>query len=211
MPYSSQSYNFINYQPMKPSLLFLGVLFSWMLLSCGKSEEQAYIPRPKGYNQINLPKANYRPLAGNYPYTFEVSRFAKVLPDTVSWAEPHWIYIYYPQWKAFIQITYKDLKNPYNKLNLLIDDAYKLAYKHQGRASHIQDYVLTTRSGKKAGLFELEGEVATSLQFYTTDSTKHYLRGAVYVRTATDNDSLAPIIAFIKKDAMHLIQTLRWK
>lgn len=148
---------------------------------------------------------------GNYPYTFDISVYAKVLPDTVSWAEPHWIYIYYPQWKSFIQITYKDLSIPNNKLNLLIDDAYKLAYKHQGRASSIQDYVLTTKSGKKAGLFELEGEVATSLQFYMTDSTKHYLRGAVYVRTATENDSLAPIIQFLKKDAIQMIQSLRWK
>lgn len=186
---------------------FISILF----FSCGKNEEQGYVPRPKGFNKINLPKANYKLIQGNYPYSFEISSYAKVLPDTVSWAEPHWIYIYYPQWKSFIQITYKDLKNPRNQLKFLIDDAYKLAYKHQGRASNIQDYVMTTRSGQKAGLFELDGEVATSLQFYTTDSTRHYLRGAVYVRTATDNDSLAPIIQFLKKDALHLIQTLRWR
>jgi gliding motility-associated lipoprotein GldD len=53
--------------------------------------------------------------------------------------------------------------------------------------------------------------VATSFQFYTTDSTKHFLRGAVYVKTATANDSLAPIIHFLKQDAIHLIQTLEWK
>ena len=190
-------------------LFFLSI--SSLCISCGKTDEQWFLPRPKGYNQINLPKANYTSLKGNYPYTFDVSTCAKVLPDTVSWAEPYWIYIYYPQWKSFIQLTYKDLGNPNNKLNLLIDDAYKLAYKHQGRASHIQDYVLTTKSGKKAGLFELDGEVATSLQFYLTDSTKHYLRGAVYVRTATDNDSMAPIIQFLKKDAIRLIETVRWK
>jgi gliding motility-associated lipoprotein GldD len=70
---------------------------------------------------------------------------------------------------------------------------------------------MTTKSGRKAGLIELEGEVATSFQFYTTDSTKHFLRGAVYVKTATANDSLAPIIQFLKQDAIHLIQTLEWK
>ncbi len=197
---------------MKHNFLIGYLLISvFFVVSCGSSDEKGYLPRPKGYNKINLPKANYRPLKGDYPYTFDISTYAKVLPDTVSWAEPHWIYIYYPNWKAFIQITYKDLSNPKNKLNLLIDDAYKLAYKHQGRASSIQDYVLTTKTGKKAGLFELEGEVATSLQFYLTDSTKHYLRGAVYVRTATENDSLEPIIQFLKKDAIQLIQTLRWK
>lgn len=192
-------------------LVFLLCAFSALTFSCSKTNENDYVPRPKGYNKLILPKVQYQSLKGDYPYSFDISAYAKVLPDTVSWAEPHWIYIYYPSWKAFIQITYKDLTKPSNKLTYLIDDAYKLAFKHQGKASHIQDYVLTTKSGKKAGVFELEGEVATSLQFYISDSTKHYLRGAVYVRTATENDSLAPIIQFLKKDAIHLIETLRWK
>jgi len=192
-------------------VVFFLFIFSSILISCSNSEENEYVPRPKGYNQIILPKAKYQSLKGDYPYSFDISTYAKVLPDTVSWAEPYWIYIYYPKWKAFIQITYKDLTKSNNKLTYLIDDAYKLAFKHQGKASHIQDYVLTTKSGKKAGVFELEGEVATSLQFYVSDSTNHYLRGAVYVRTATENDSLAPIIQFLKKDAIHLIETLRWK
>jgi hypothetical protein len=53
--------------------------------------------------------------------------------------------------------------------------------------------------------------VATSLQFFTTDSSKHFLRGAIYVKTATQNDSLAPIIQYLKQDAIHLVQTLRWQ
>ena len=108
-------------------------------------------------------------------------------------------------------MTYKPLNQNNKKLAALIQDAYTLASKHQGKASGIQDYVMTTKSGRKAGLIELDGEVATSFQFYTTDSTKHFLRGAVYVKTATANDSLAPIIKFLKQDAIHLIQTLEWK
>jgi hypothetical protein len=44
---------------------------------------------------------------------------------------------------------------------------------------------MKTKSGKTAKLIELEGEVPTYVQFYTTDSTKHYLRGALYFNTAT--------------------------
>ena len=96
-------------------------------------------------------------------------------------------------------------------MKALINDSYKLAYKHQGKASGIQEYVMTTTSGKKAGLIELDGELATSFQFFSTDSSRHFIRGAVYVKTATANDSLAPIIRYLKQDAMHLIQTLQWK
>jgi len=184
------------------------------LHSCSAEKEQnkfADAPRPKGFNRIEIPNASYVALEKGHPFTFEVSSYAKVLKDSVSWAEPHWLYIYYPRWDAFIQLTYKPLNQNTKKLAALIQDAYTLASKHQGKASGIQDYVMTTKSGRKAGLIELDGEVATSFQFYTTDSTKHFLRGAVYVKTATANDSLAPIIHFLKQDAIHLIQTLEWK
>jgi gliding motility-associated lipoprotein GldD len=190
------------------------LVFLIFLLSCTHEKEQSKFsdaPRPKGFSRIELPNASYVSLEKGHPFSFEVSSYAKVLKDSVSWAEPHWLYIYYPRWDAFIQLTYKPLNQNTKKLSALIQDAYTLASKHQGKASGIQDYVMTTKSGRKAGLIELEGEVATSFQFYTTDSTKHFLRGAVYVKTATANDSLAPIIKFLKQDAIHLIQTLEWK
>jgi gliding motility-associated lipoprotein GldD len=196
-------------------LLFV---FLW---SCNQSEapREDFLPRPKGYNRIILPPVAYQTLENGHPYTFELSKYAVIIPDTAQignkkriWkAEPHWIYVFYPRWDAFIQITYKSLAGDRKKMNALINDAFALAYKHQGKASGIHDYVMTTSDGRKAGLIELNGELATSLQFFTTDSSKHYMRGAVYVKTATKNDSLAPIIQFLKQDAIHLIQTLRWK
>lgn len=197
-------------------------LFCWITLclsACNSTEQSADLPRPKGYNRIELPPVKYTALEAGHPYQFEISAYAKVIPDTVTIgnkkevykAEPHWIYIYYPRWDAFIQITYKSLGGDKKKLKALINDAFALAYKHQSKAAGIHDYVMTTTNGRKAGLIELNGEVATSLQFFTTDSSKHFLRGAVYVKTATQNDSLAPIIRFIKGDALHLIETLSWK
>ncbi|WP_395785298.1 gliding motility lipoprotein GldD [Aquirufa sp.] len=196
-------------------LLF--VAFVW---SCSSATEEAnYLPRPKGFNRIILPPIAFQPIESGHPYRFEISKYAQVIPDTAQignkkrvWkAEPHWIYIYYPRWDAFIQITYKSLGGDRKKMNALINDSYTLAYKHQGKAASIQDYTMTTTDGRKAGLIELKGEVATSLQFFTTDSSKHFLRGAIYVKTATQNDSLAPIIQYLKQDAIHLVQTLRWQ
>ena len=201
---------------MMKYLGIVGLLFS--LLAC-EQKQVGDVPRPKGYNRIDLPAAQYVPLEAGHPYQFEVSKYAQVIPDTVTIgnkkevfkAEPHWIYLYYPRWDAFIQITYKTLGGDKQKMKALINDAFALAYKHQAKAAGIHDYIMTTSDGRKAGLIELNGEVATSLQFFTTDSTKHFLRGAIYVKTATQNDSLAPVIRFLKQDALHLIQTLSWK
>jgi gliding motility-associated lipoprotein GldD len=196
------------------------ILLILLVWSCNSTTKQAdYLPRPKGYNRIDMPRAAFKQVESGHPYRFEISTYAQVISDTARignkkrvWkAEPHWIYIYYPRWDAFIQITYKALGGDRKKMNALINDSYALAYKHQGKASGIQDYVITTTDGRKAGLIELNGEVATSLQFFTTDSSKHFLRGAIYVKTATQNDSLAPIIQFLKQDAIHLVQTLRWQ
>ncbi len=197
-------------------LFVLGIIFN--LLACAQ-KQVGDVPRPKGYNRIEMPAQTYKALETGHPYQFEVSTYANVIPDTVTIgnkkeifkAEPHWIYLYYPRWDAFIQITYKSLGGDKQKMKALINDAFALAYKHQGKAAGIHDYVMTTKDGRKAGLIELNGEVATSLQFFTTDSSKHFLRGAIYVKTATQNDSLAPIIQFLKQDALHLIHTLSWK
>lgn len=182
------------------------------LSACRKSsDENDYVPKPKGFNRIDLPKVKYTQLLENHPYTFQYSSQAIIKKDSSSWAEPHWIYVYYPAYKAMIQLTYKPLNNDPAKLSKLINDAYKLAAKHNQKAYSIQDLVMKTPSGKTAMLMELEGEVPTYLQFYTTDSTQHYLRGALYFNTALKSDSLAPVIEYLKKDVIKMINTLQWK
>lgn len=182
------------------------------LSSCRKTKDDSdFVPKPKGFNRIDLPSTHYVQLLENHPYTFQYSSQAIIKPDTVAWAEPHWIYVYYPAYKAMIQLTYKSLDNNPTKLSRLIDDAYKLAAKHSQKASSIQNSILTTPQGQKVMLMRLEGEVPTYLQFYTTDSTKHYLRGALYFNTALKSDSLEPVIEYLKKDVIKMVNTLQWK
>jgi gliding motility-associated lipoprotein GldD len=175
-----------------------------------KNDSSDFVPKPKGYNRIDLPIAQYQQMTENHPFSFQYSTQAILKPDTVRWAEPHWMYVYYPAYKAMIQLTYKDLGGDRNKMAKLIDDAYKLAAKHNQKANSIQGLAIKIPAGN-AMLMELEGEVPTYLQFYTTDSTKHYLRGALYFNTALKSDSLAPVIDYLKKDVVKLLNTLKWE
>jgi gliding motility-associated lipoprotein GldD len=192
-------------------LFLLGFLLT--LISCGKAteEEKSAMPRPKGFPKLVMPNHQYKTLEHGHPFTFDISSYAVVKKDTVYFAEPHWLYIYYPRWDAFIQLTYKPVLQDKERLQKMIRDSYLLASKHQMKATRIDEGLITTLSGRKAAVIELEGEVATSFQFIVTDSTKHFIRGAVYFNTATKNDSLAPVIRYLKQDALHLIQTLQWK
>jgi gliding motility-associated lipoprotein GldD len=194
---------------MRP--LLIGLLLT--LFSCGSSteEENSFMPRPKGYPKLEMPNHQYKALELGHPFTFDVSSYAIVKKDSAYFAEPHWLYIYYPRWEAVIQLTYKPVLQDKVRLQKMIRDSYILASKHQMKATRIDEGFITTLSGRRAAVIELEGEVATSFQFIVTDSTKHFLRGAVYFDTATKNDSLAPVIRYLKQDAIHLIQTLQWK
>jgi gliding motility-associated lipoprotein GldD len=200
------------YMRLLSRLSLFSILVVILLSSCRKKADSGdFVPKPKGYNRIDLSEIKYQQMTENHPFSFQYSTQAVLKPDTVRWAEPHWMYVYYPNLKAMIQLTYKPLGGDKNKLMKLIDDAHKLAAKHGQKAYSIRDLILKTPSGKSAMLMELEGEVPTYLQFYTTDSTKHYLRGALYFNTALKSDSLAPVIEYLKKDVIHLLNTLEWK
>ena len=187
-------------------LAALLVLF-FLLASC----EQSYTPKPKGYNRLILPAHEYTVLPDSLPYSFEISTAARILRDSSYIAERYWIDLFYPAITANIQITYKNLNQDQQFLRELVNDSYKLTAKHQIKAYAIEESIVKTPAGKTAVIAELEGEVPSQFQFFITDSTHNFIRGALYFRTSTKNDSLAPAIEYMKIDAMHLINTLRWK
>jgi gliding motility-associated lipoprotein GldD len=193
---------------------FMRVIFGyflWCLTVIIASCEDTYPPKPKGYPRIDLPDTAYVQLNDEHPFTFYHSVHARVTPDTTRLTEPHWLDIYYPAFDATVQITYKALNNDPKHLPELVEDARKLLNKHQIKASGIQEIEVRTKRGHHAYLFRLTGQVPTQFQFYTTDSSHHFLRGALYFNTSTQNDSLAPIIDYITGDMVKLINTLDWK
>ncbi|MCP9767355.1 gliding motility lipoprotein GldD [Lacihabitans sp. LS3-19] len=187
-------------------LLFIGVI----TYSCGGSTA-VYYPKPKGYERIDLPEHRYQTLEGSYPYTFEYSESAVITPDKSKDAEPNWILVEYPKLNAKVQFTYKPLYGDLQKLDKHVADAYKLASKHQVRATSQKEQVIKLENGKSVVVIELEGEVPSHYQFYATDTSKHFLRGAVYLNSATFGDSLRPIVDFLKIDSRHILETLKWK
>jgi len=186
------------------SILFL---ISILVLSCGQNP---YLPKPKGYNRIDLPAHEYTALADSFPYQFEYSKHARILKDSSWITERYWIDIFYPAMDANIQLTYKPIKNKAELMQEYFSDSYKLTSQHNVKAYAIDEKVLELPNGDFASFTELEGEVPTQLQFHVSDSTAHFLRGALYFTTATKNDSLAPVIRYLKEDALHLLETLEW-
>ena len=180
-----------------------------LLAACTAAPD--FTPKPKGYNRIDLPPHRYQELGGGHPYAFEYSQEAVIKRDSSYMAQPHWLNVYYPKLHANVQITYMDVQRDRRLYNKMMEDARKLTGKHEIKATAIDERILKTPSGMRASVFELSGEVPSQFQFYTTDSTHHFLRGALYFQTATANDSLAPVIEYVKTDMVRMINTLRYK
>ena len=189
-----------------PGIFIASVLLALILSGC----ERSFLPKPIGYNRLILPDASYQSLPDTLPFSFEYSKNAKLLRDTSRISERYWIEIYYPTLKSNIHITYKRINHNQKLLKEYLDDAYTLTAKHQIKASAIDEVITKTPSGKVAVIAELEGEVPSQFQFTMTDSSTNFLRGALYFDTKVQNDSLAPAIEYMKKDIMHLINTLNW-
>ena len=183
------------------------ILFILLPLLLMGSCQQAGTPRPYGYVRITVPEASYAPIADDYPFTFEQSTSSeiKLSPQT----EGLWLTLHYPTINADIHCTYYPIEN---NLRELIDDAMEFVHKHISQATAIptRDYV-NEESQVYGVLFTIEGNAASPCQFFVTDSTTHFLRGAVYCNCHPNADSLKPVLDFMKDDVIHLMETLTWK
>jgi len=174
---------------------------------------KVYLPKPFGYVYIELPKHEYIDIPNNWPFHFQISKYANIeVPKNY---EKNWLNIIYPnldpKFIATIQLTYKYVNGNKKLLHSLLNDSYKLGMKHNVKACSIDQEIIVSPQNKKIALFTIRGEVPTTFQFYTMDCDDHFIRGALYFKTALENDYLEPIINYIKTDIIHLLSTLRYK
>ena len=198
---------------MKIILNYFIFFLSCLLFSCNSNYTAG---KKKGYFKINFPKKEYRQFEeSGYPYSFEYPAYAIITKDTSFFDDkpenPWWINIDIPQFAGRIYVSYKEI-GPKNKFDSLVIDAFKMAYnQHTSKATSIEPEEITSQNKIHGIYFSLTGNTATANQFFVTDSTRHFLRGALYFDTAPNEDSLGIVNSFLKKDLEHLINTLKWK
>ncbi len=188
------------------------IILSLLILIFGFSAcKENYTPKPRGYFRIDLPEKAYQNFdSTGFPYSFRYPDYATLSNDPYAPEQKYWLNINFPSFKATIHLSYRPVKND---LATILDDAHTLVAQHISKADAIYDSLIIRPEEKVYGLvFDIEGiGVASPYQFYVTDSTQHYLRGALYFNTHPNNDSLKPVIEFLKKDIDTLLMSLKWK
>ncbi|MDB5198136.1 MAG: hypothetical protein JWO92_99 [Chitinophagaceae bacterium] len=204
------------------------IVYCLLIASCNST----YTSKPKGYFTVDLPERKYVQFRKEgFPYSFEYPVYANIVRDSTyfdsSADNPFWVNVDFPSFHGKIFISYKTIggksiykiKTPTgykdslgtNTFQNLINDSYKLTFKNDVKAYSIEDSVMHTPNNVTGIFFRVGGSVATSKQFLLTDSVKHFLRGALYFDATPNEDSLAPVNAFLQEDLRHLINTLQWR
>lgn len=181
-------------------------VFLCILALCGCS--RVATPKPYGYYRITLPEAAYMPSPSGEPYRFEQSAYATVQKLTND-GEGEWMNLHYGNLNADIHCSYMPV---HGNLRELTDDAMEFVYKHVSQASAIPERVFANDAAKVYGVFfTLQGNTASPYQFFLTDSTGHFFRGAAYCNCRPNADSLRPVLDFLERDIEHMIETFEWR
>ncbi|GGI23123.1 gliding motility lipoprotein GldD [Pedobacter mendelii] len=170
-----------------------------------------YSPKPNGYFRIIYPEKKYQTFDNAAPFSFEYPVYAKMETDRGRNVKKDWYNLHFTQFNGFLHLTYYDVANK-AEYDEMVEDARKLAFKHTIKATAIDQKLINYPDRKVYGIYyAIEGNTASSVQFFLTDSTKHYFRGALYFNERPQYDSIEPVVKFIKKDIDKMISTFKWK
>ena len=144
------------------------------------------------------------------PLQLQVNSSAKVLEaDDASTPEgSHWINISYPRFGSTVYCTYVDVTPA--SLDRHLRNRYERIEKNVRGTMRNVLFADSITGISSDVFFAAEGNVVP-LQFISTDSATFVFSGAVFIPTAANADSVAPIIDNISDDVMYMLQNLKPK
>jgi gliding motility-associated lipoprotein GldD len=186
----------------------LAVLEGLLLFSC--EDQERPLPKPKGYFRIDLPQKEYVKIDTLQRYAFEVPDYALLTNDPYAPEQKNWVNVEMPRFKASIHLTHKDVNG---NLREYLEDVHTMLTKHLQKANGMNDsLIVNSEHHVYVMMIEMDGKgVAVPLQFYLTDSTANFVRGALYFNFVPNNDSMQPVIDYIRQDIDRMIETFEWK
>ncbi|MFS4415826.1 gliding motility lipoprotein GldD [Maribacter sp. 2307ULW6-5] len=178
-------------------MLMMGLLL--LATAC----QETPVPKPKAQLRLDYPAGKLAPLeTENFAFSYNAVGQAKM-------NGPKGITISYPEMKGAIFLSYRKVGQD---LETLIRDAKKLSYEHAAKAFNIMEQPYVNPEKKVYGsLFVVEGNAASQSQFFVTDSTEHFMTGAIYFESRPNYDSILPAATYLENDVRNIIETLEWR
>ncbi len=181
-------------------LLCFILLFA--LVSC--QEVDPVYPKPISGIKLSFPSKSFSNIVNGCAYSFNTPDYISV--DTAKGQCN--INLNFEPFNATLFLTYIPIDT---SLMYHIEYSRKLVYDHSIKADAIQEKTILNPSNNVYGLaYRLIGNSASSYQFYLTDSSHHFLRGALYFNVKPNYDSLKPTIEYLLQDFDTIFNSLEW-
>ena len=191
-------------------LLAAVILFGMIFFLGGCSDEVSPRARPHGFHKISFPEElDYQafhsetcPFEFQYPVSGQISR---------SFDDSCWVDIDFPEYGLKWHLTHRFVPETDIATGQHFEEHRKLIYKHSKKATQIaaRDFDTPEASGKA---WEVYGNVGTPAYYFLADSAQeNILMLSFYFNTAMKNDSLAPVIEYMRGEVEKSLETLVWK
>jgi len=200
---------------MKHSLFItIAYCISLTALITACTSEKVYSPKPRMYPKIEYPKNHdYVEFEVDYcDFSFDQPNYTQVVQSNKFFeklsSHPCWFDLDIPIFNGQIHFSYYPISHR-DSLAKFVNDAFKMANKHVSKANNINE--INIEKDNVAGvLFDIQGPVASQVQFFLTDEKSHFLRASLYFNSTVNADSIAPIVSFVRKDINQIIDSFVW-
>lgn len=186
-----------------------------LLLLGACKQEDAPLPKPRTYPRVDFPTKTYEAATIDAcSFSFEKPSYASIIKDKFFFEEkspdPCWFDVSFPEFNGTLHCSYYPVRGRIS-FDSLVTDVFELVGKHRVKANYRDDFVIKKDNNVSGVLFNLSGPVASPLQFFLTDTTNHFFRGALYFENKVNPDSMDIVHEFIKEDINKMIESFSWK
>lgn len=181
-------------------LLFIG--------SCADAD--VAVPKPRIYPKVEYPVRGYQSFnSDDCGFTFQYPEYGKILfkPDNNTPPNTCFFDIVFPMYNASVYCSTFEIKDV-SQYESLVSDSYEIVAQINKRSDYMEEFRLETPNGFGGILFQFSGPAASPIQFFLSDTSDLFFKGALYFNAETNADSLQPIVTFIKDDVLKLVETL---
>lgn len=189
--------------------IFLPGLLLILIAMSACSDPVAY-PRPLAFSRIDFPQnPDYKTFdSESCPFTFKYPSEAEISRNA---SDSCWVDIKFPAYDCKWHVTYRDTRTETKEKEVYYEEWRNMIFKHSKKATRIQDKPISSPDGK-GFMYEVYGNVGTPAQLFFSDTKgEEIVMLSCYFRTATKNDSLAPVIDYMKVELEKMVQTLKWE
>ena len=191
-------------------LKLLNILFIAPVLCLLSCTESTPIPRKYGFHRIEFPNTTQYKSFDNRscPFTFEYPVEGEIVRD---FKDSCWVDIEFERYGLTWHLNYRNANEDGRDRNFHFEEHRKLIYKHSKKASEIRPFQFTNSQGYGT-LHEVYGNVGTPAYIFFSDTAdQDIFVMSFYFQTALKNDSLAPVIDYMKGEVRHMVESLRWE